>query len=131
MRLIFVAVSFMWNTWTNPFFLGSVFLYKEWIQEYADYTRDVLRNLSNIYDRVFCEFGRVLNFSMYTGCIKLHASRAFMPYVPTSLTFWRTLSACMSSRVCLLRTFLFYVPYVPSFFTCLTCLPYFYVPNAP
>ena len=62
-------------------------------------------------------------------CAKLLASRAFAPYMPTCLTFQLTLRTHVShvtSCLCfvrVLRTFThLYEPFVPSVFTCLTCL---------
>ena len=44
----------------------------------------------------------------------------YVPHVPTCVTCSRVLRVYVSSCLCFLRAFLFYLSYVPSFFTCFT-----------
>ena len=58
----------------------------------------------------------------------------YFPWVAlctTCLMCSHALRPCMPSRFCFFRAFLFYLPYVPSFFTCLTYLNIFYLPYVP
>ena len=67
-------------------------------------------------------------------CAKLRVSRVFVPYVlrvPTCLTCSRALRACVPSFFFFLlaflflhtsRDFIFYMPYMPSFFKYLMCM---------
>ena len=48
----------------------------------------------------------------------------YVPHVPMCLTCSRVLRVYVSSCLCFLRAFLFYLSYVPSLFTCFTN-PYF------
>ena len=74
-------------------------------------------------------------YNLYKECNKLHASRAFVHYVPYVLScncfvrIFLFLRAFNFLRA--LRAVTFYVPYLTSFFTCFKCLHFFcmsYVP---
>ena len=68
-------------------------------------------------------------------CTKLHASRAFVHYVPYVLScncfvrIFLFLRAFNFLRA--LRAVTFYVPYLTSFFTCFKCLHFFCMPYVP